>query len=94
MDLLGKIYVTCDPEYVLAQADFMNKKSELIHEQLLDMFRTGDMNMYDLRLRSYKMSKKTDPTKNISYHMLLLRLGKAIYRKGTSQEKKEFGINE
>jgi hypothetical protein len=40
------------------------------------------------------MSKKTDPTKNISYHMLLLRLGKAIYKKGTSQEKKEFGINE
>lgn len=94
MDLLGKIYVTCDPEYALARADFRNKKSELIHEQLLDMFRTGDMNMYDLRLRSYKMSKKTDPTKNISYHMLLLRLGKAIYKKGTSQEKKEFGINE
>jgi len=94
MDLLGKIYVTCDPEYALAQADFMNKKSELIHEQLLDMFRVGDMNMYDLRLRSYKMSKKADPSQNISYHMLLLRLGKAIYKKGTSQEKKEFGINE
>ena len=94
MDLLGKIYAGCDPDYGKAKTKFMHKKSELMHEQLLDMFRTEDMTMHDLRLRSYPINRKYEPGKNICYHMLLLRLGKAIYKKGTSQEKKEFGINE
>ena len=94
IDLLGKIYAGCDPDYGKAKTKFMHKKSELMHEQLLDMFRTEDMTMHDLRLRSYPINRKYEPGKNICYHMLLLRLGKAIYKKGTSQEKKEFGINE
>ena len=92
LDYLGRIYLTCDPEYYLAKKKFMHKVSQITHEQCLDLFRSGDINMYDLRLRQYRINARSDGQGNISYHMLLLRLGKAIYKCGTSQEKKEFGI--
>lgn len=94
LDIIGKTYLTLDPDYSIAKSKFMHKLSTTIHDQCLEDFRNGTKNLYELKQTqiSVNKSKKTGYREPIGWQQMVLRLGKAIYKLGTIEEKKEFGI--
>ena len=72
----------------------MHKLSSTMHDQCLEDFRNGTKNLYELKQTqiSVNKSKETGYREPIGWQQMVLRLGKAIYKLGTTEEKKEFGI--
>ncbi len=94
LDIIGKTYLTLDPDYSIAKSKFMHKLSSTMHDQCLEDFRNGTKNLYELKQTqiSVNKSKETGYREPIGWQQMVLRLGKAIYKLGTTEEKKEFGI--
>ena len=94
LDIIGKTYLTVDPDYSIAKRKFMHKLSSTMHDQCLEDFRNGTKNLYELKQTqiSVNKSKETGYREPIGWQQMILRLGKAIYKLGTIEEKKEFGI--
>ena len=94
LDIIGKTYLTLDPDYSIAKSKFMHKLSSTMHDQCLEDFRNGTKNLYEIKQTqiSVNKSKKTGYREPIGWQQMVLRLGKAIYKLGTIEEKKEFGI--
>ena len=95
LDIIGKVYLTLDPDFTMAKRKFMHKLSSTMHDQCLEDFRNGTKNLYELKQTqiSVNKSKKTGYREPIGWQQMVLRLGKAIYKLGTIEEKKEFGIS-
>ena len=95
LDIIGKVYLTLDPDFSMAKRKFMHKLSSTMHDQCLEDFRNGTKNLNELKQTqiSVNKSKKTGYREPIGWQQMVLRLGKAIYKLGTTEEKKEFGIS-
>ena len=95
LDIIGKVYLTLEPDFSMAKRKFMHKLSSTMHDQCLEDFRNGTKNLNELKQTqiSVNKSKKTGYREPIGWQQMVLRLGKAIYKLGTTEEKKEFGIS-
>ena len=94
LDIIGKAYLSTDPDFSYAAGKFQHELSRTMHEQCLEDFRNGTKNLYEIKQTQISVNKKkqTGYREPITWLTMVKRLGKAIYKLGTIEEKKEFGI--
>ena len=57
LDIIGKVYLTLDPDFTMAKRKFMHKLSSTMHDQCLEDFRNGTKNLYELKQTQISVNK-------------------------------------